>query len=110
MKVKDCTSLQWIANGKVIARKAITAKNGETAYVLDLDKIGGAEDFLYVRCELFGKGGCTLTQALVIDNGSAAELYTVDSSARARFAAFIDRLRALRIFVLLRVLMDKIAN
>lgn len=108
VRVTDCNTLQWIANGKVIARQAVDPQGGETTYVLDLDAIEGAEDFLYIRCELFGDGGCTLTQALVIDDGAAPQTYTPDTSPRARVASIFGRIRALRIFVLLRMLWDEI--
>ena len=110
VRVTDCTSLQWIANGKVIAKAAVDPQNGETAYTLDLDEIEGAQDFLYVRCELFGDGGCTLTQALVIDDGSTPETYTVDTSARAQIGSILDRIRALRIFALLRLIIDSLSH
>ena len=110
VRVTDCTSLQWIANGKVIAKAAVDPNNGETTYVLDLDKIDGAEDFMYVRCELFGEGGCTLTQALVIDDGSVPAAFSADASARAQLASIFDRIRSLRIFVLFRILWDRIAH
>ncbi|MBR4049106.1 MAG: hypothetical protein IKK09_01270 [Clostridia bacterium] len=64
---KDAQQIQFIANGKVIAKQALSG-NGE--YTLDLDTIEGAEDFLYVRAELLGEGGMCASQALVIDNGS----------------------------------------
>lgn len=63
---ENASEIQWIANGKVIMKKAI----GSDPVVLDLDQIDGAEDFLYVRAEIKGEGGMCLTQAFVIDNGS----------------------------------------
>lgn len=63
---ENADTVQWIADGKVIASGSIA--DGYDS--LDLDKIEGAENFSYVRAELFGKGGICLTQALVIDNGS----------------------------------------
>lgn len=65
VKTENADSLQWIANGKVISKGEIT--DGE--YTIDLDTIPGAEDFLYVRAEIIGEGGITVTQALTIDNG-----------------------------------------
>lgn len=53
---------------------------------MDLDTVEGAENFRYVRAELFGKGGICLTQALVIDNASEKQVYEEDRS----FAAFIE--------------------
>ena len=63
---KDSTTIQWIANGNVISKTAI----GSEPVTLDLDTISGASDFQYVRVELFGEGGLTISQALVIDDGS----------------------------------------
>lgn len=64
----DAKQIQWIADGKVIAKQAV---NGSGSYTLDLDTIAGAEDFTYIRAELLGDGGMCLTQAFVIDDGSA---------------------------------------
>ena len=110
VRAADCTSLQWIANGQIIAKQAIDPDAGETTYVLDLDTIEGAEDFLYIRCELFGDGGCTLTQALVIDDGSEPLTFTPDTSARAKAQSFWARIRSLRIFVLIRLILDRITH
>ncbi len=66
-KATDATSVQWIADGKVISK---TAVNGNGTVTLDLDTIAGAEDFSYVRVEAFGEGGLCSSQALVIDDGS----------------------------------------
>lgn len=62
----DCDTIKWIANGKIIAESAI----GTDAVTLNLDAIEGAEDFQYVRAELYGEGGMCLSQAFVIDNGT----------------------------------------
>lgn len=81
IKAENADTIQWIADGRVIASSDIT--NGE--FTLDLDSIEGAEDFTYIRAELFGKGGICLTQALTIDDGSAPLNY----SAPTGFAAII---------------------
>ena len=62
----DSNRIQWIANGKVIKEGPINAEN----LTIDLDAIEGSEDFQYVRAELYGEGGLTLSQAFVIDDGS----------------------------------------
>ncbi len=62
-------TVQFIANGEVIYKGAI----GSKGVTLNLDKIKGAEDFQYVRAEVFGEGGLCLTQALVIDNEPTEE-------------------------------------
>ena len=109
VRAADCSTLQWIANGRVIAKETADA-DGEMTYVLDLDAVEGAEDFLYIRCELFGEGGCALTQALVIERGAAAETYTYDTSVRAQVAAFVNRILSMRIFVLIRSIIDEITH
>ncbi len=67
----NADTIQWIADGKVIAKGSIA----DGAYSLDLDTIEGAENFTYIRAELFGEGGICLTQALVIDDGGEALSY-----------------------------------
>ena len=62
----DAQEIQFIANGKVIAKQAI----GNNAVTVDLDDVEGVEDFEYVRVELKGEGGMCLSQALIIDDGS----------------------------------------
>ncbi len=65
---KNAKTIQWIADGKVIRKAAV---DGSGADILDLDTIDGAEKFSYVRVELFGEGGMCISQAMVIDNGTA---------------------------------------
>ncbi|MBQ3537313.1 MAG: hypothetical protein IJA39_01930 [Clostridia bacterium] len=65
VETENADTLQWIANGKVISKGAVT----DGVYELDLDTIENAEDLLYVRAEILGEGGLTVTQALTIDNG-----------------------------------------
>ncbi|MCR5783227.1 MAG: hypothetical protein K6G90_10900 [Clostridia bacterium] len=109
VRAHDCGTLQWIANGKVIAKEQADG-NGEIVYTLDLDGIEGAEDFLYIRCELFGEGGCTLSQALVIDDGTEPQKYTPDDSVKAKAGSIWNRIRSLRIFVLIKLIWDEISE
>ncbi len=71
----DAKQVQWIADGKVIAKQAAS---GNGTFTLDLDTIEGAEDFTYIRAELLGDGGMCITQAFVIDDGSAPLEWTED--------------------------------
>ena len=69
---KEATRIQWIADGKIIKEYDVAdEKNASFDDVLDLDEIEGAENFTYVRVELFGEGGICASQAFVIDNGTA---------------------------------------
>ncbi len=67
VSAENSTTLQWIANGKVIFKADVT---GGQPVTINLDEIEGVEDFLYVRAELFGEGGICVSQAFVIDDGS----------------------------------------
>lgn len=67
-------TVQFIADGKVIYKSEIGSKD----ITLDLDTIDGAENFQYVRAEVFGEGGICLTQALVIDNDGVDEEFEKD--------------------------------
>lgn len=108
VRANNCKSIQWIANGKVIAQETVAQSADDTTYVLDLDSIEGAQDFLYIRCELLGDGGMTISQALTIDSGKAPLEYVVDTSAKAKVAQIWNRFTSIRLFVLFRVLIDKI--
>ncbi len=68
VSAENCNKIQWIADGKIIAEYDSNDVNFD--YTLDLDSINGAENFSYVRAELFGEGGLCISQALVIDDGS----------------------------------------
>ena len=110
IKAKNCYNIQWVANGEVIATQDIKQSGNETTYVLDLDKIEGAEDFMYIRCQLLGEGGLTLSQALVIDDGTEPMTYTPDTSFKAKLENFWYDILSLRIPVLIKLLIDKIFN
>ena len=110
VKARYCNNMQWVANGNVIASKDVTQSADETTYVLDLDRIEGAEDFLYIRCQLIGEGGLTLSQALVIDDGTAPLKYEPDTSFQAKLGVLRHKIRSLRIFVLIDLIVDKIKN
>ena len=86
----------WIADGKVIASGSIA--DGYDS--LDLDTIEGAEDFLYVRAEILGDGGMTLTQALTIDNGSEPLEFVEKTGTEALLEDIITILKSLRIGVI----------
>lgn len=110
VRANNCTELQWIANGKVIAHQTMEQSETDATYVLDLDSIDGAKDFLYIRCELFGEGGVTISQALVIDDGTAPKTYEADTSAQAKLDHIWYRIKSLRLFVLIQMLVDRVLS
>ena len=95
---KDADKLQFIANGKVIAKYDI----GSEEITLDLDTIEGAEDFLYVRAELLGDGGMTLTQALTIDDGSEPLTNCCKSALEVLWEEILTVLSSLRVIVIVQ--------
>lgn len=98
VSAKDADKLQFIANGKVIAKYDI----GEDAITLDLDTIEGAEDFLYVRAEILGEGGMTITQALTIDNGSEPLEFVEKTGVEALWEDILQVLSSLRLVVIVQ--------
>ncbi|MBR4726562.1 MAG: hypothetical protein IK080_01600 [Clostridia bacterium] len=107
VKYENANDLRWVANGNVIAREAV---DGAGEYTLDLDAIDGAEDFLYIRCQLMGEGGITLTQAFTIDDGSTPATYVRDESSAATAKRLSNQFFSLRFFVILKLLWDLIAD
>jgi len=101
---KDAQHIQFIANGKVIAKYDI----GEDAITLDLDTIEGAEDFLYVRAELLGEGGMTLTQALTIDNGTEPLEFQEKTGIEALIEDILTVLSSLRLVVIVQEIIKAI--
>lgn len=98
---ENAQTLQWIANGHVIK----TFEIGTEPVTIDLDEIDGAEDFLYVRAELFGEGGITISQALTIDNGEEKLSYERDSDF---IKDFIFALKSSRLWVIFQELIRAI--
>ncbi len=76
---ENADKLQWIADGKVIAVTDIT--NGEAS--IDLDEIEGAENFTYIRAELYGEGGVCLTQALKIERDEENLVFAEETGINA---------------------------
>ncbi|MBQ7596290.1 MAG: hypothetical protein IJU45_06470 [Clostridia bacterium] len=109
VKAKNCTTIQWIANGKIFASKTLEQSENETTYVIDLDQIENAEDFLYIRCELFGDGGSMISQALVIDDGTEPLEYVADNSFKAKLENLWHRFISLRIFAIIETLIYKLS-
>ena len=106
----NANDIRWVANGNVIDSAKVTESAESASYTIDLDEIKGAEDFLYVRCQLMGKGGITLTQAFVIDDGSEPLKYERDNSQEAQAKRASNQFFSLRIFVLIKKLWSLIAG
>ncbi len=92
----DAKQIQWIADGKVILKKPV---NGNGTLTLDLDKIENAEDYSYIRAELLGEGGMCITQAFVIDDGSAP-LEWKEAEEKTFFEKIVAWFMDTRIYVL----------
>ena len=96
VSAENASSIQWIANGKIIAESEI----GADAVTLDLDTIEGAEDFQYVRAELFGEGGVCISQALVIDDGSEKLTYEEEKTLCALLDKILFALESTRLWTI----------
>ncbi len=93
---ENASSIQWIANGKIIAESEI----GTAPVTLDLDTIDGAEDFQYVRAELYGEGGVCISQALVIDDGSEKLVYEEEKTLCSLFDKILFALESTRLWTI----------
>jgi hypothetical protein len=93
----NAKTVQFIADGKVIYKATI----GTEAVTLDLDTVEGAEDFSYVRAEVFGDGGLCLTQALIIDDGSEALSYDKAVNLSTIAEKFIFMLKSTRLWTII---------
>ncbi len=103
VEFENADDIRWVADGNVIDKAKIGAA-GTASYTLDLDTLTGAEDYLYVRCQIMGAGGITLTQAFAIDTGAEKPAYERDQSVAAVAARILRQFLSLRIFVLLKKL------
>lgn len=101
MSVENANRVQWIANGNVVAQDAV---DGTGTVTVDLAELKGSEDFLYIRAEIFGEGGCAASQPFAISNGSEALEYEKDDSLLTKLEYYWYRFTSLRIFVLFQEL------
>ena len=70
---KNTDKINWIADGKVI--RTDTRKFSDGTVISEVHLKDHADDIsCYVRAELVGEGGVTLTQAFVCDDGNMASL------------------------------------
>lgn len=107
VNARETDYIQWIANGKVIAKQNVTSADQEI--VLNLDEIENSEDFLYVRAELYGEGGLCASQALVIDDGETLT-YEKDTSFEALWDRFVYILSSTRLVVYVQEIVAAIAD
>lgn len=110
VSAENYNNIQWVADGKVISTQDITQTGDTTVSTLNLDEIAGAGDFTYIRCQLIGEDGITLTQAFAIDDGSEPLTYEPDTSFEAILDKIIYKFFSLRFFVLLNELWKAIAD
>ncbi len=101
MDVENADFVQWIANGKIVAK---TEVNGTGTSTIDLSQVEGSEEFLYVRAEIFGEGGCAASQPFTIDDGEADLVYEKDESLAAKIEYLWYRFISCRFFILFQEL------
>ncbi len=89
---KNCDTINWIADGEVI--KTTTSGNGVVSSTIKLRE--HSDDIsCYVRAELQGEGGKTLTQAFVCDDGNMDDLINRGPANTTVPVDFIQVLRSL---------------
>lgn len=110
VRYNNAYDIKWVADGNVIDSAEVDETADAAEYTIDLDTFEGAEDFLYVRCQIMGKGGITLTQAFVIDNGTSPKEYVRDESVAAYAKRISNQFFSLRIFVLFKKLWSLIVK
>lgn len=106
VRAHNADEIQFIANGKVIAKQAI----GAFPVILDLDRIDGAENFQYVRVELKGEGGMCLSQALVIDDGSEPLEFGEETGFVATIKNLFIQLKGTKLWTILQELVIAVKN
>lgn len=104
----NADNIKWVANGNVIFNENLTQSEENNTVTIDLDDIAGSEDYLYVRCQISGEGGITLTQAFIIDDGTEPLKYAKDESTAAVAKRLARQFTSTRIFVLLQKLFSLI--
>lgn len=94
VSVENAKQLQWIADGNVIMKCDV----GADTVVLDLDTVPGSGDFRYIRAEILGEGGICLTQALVIDDGTAPLVFDADEHTHGLYKRIVLWFRATKVY------------
>lgn len=99
----------WIADGKEIETAVSTDSESPLTCTLDLEA-HKSEISCYVRCQVTGRGGVTLTQPFICDDGNMARLITPDT--RTKLQKLTERtvyaLKSIRIVTLIdRIRKDK---
>ena len=102
-ELENASYVNWIANGRVIAKTQI---DGEGTALLDLDEFDTSE-MLYVRAEIYNENGMVFSQAMVIDHGNTPLEYTNEKTAAQKI---IFALKSTRIYVLFERLFMAIAK
>lgn len=101
--VGNTSYINWIANGKVIAKTQI---NGDGTAVLDLDEFD-TSDMLYVRAEIYNENGMVFSQPMTLDRGTAPLEYKNSKTAAEKI---VFALQSTRIYVLFEKLFKLIAK
>lgn len=106
MKVGNTDYVQWIANGKPLARNDV---NGDGVVTLDLDDFN-TDEMLYVRCEVYNENGMTYSQAITLDRGAEPLEYKPDTGFKATMQKVGFMLLSTRIYVIFAKLIGLIVK
>lgn len=103
----DTYNIKWIANGKIILDENISDSQINTTEI-NLDDIEGNDEFLYIRCQIIGKGGITLTQAFPITDDTKPLIYKRNNSLNSIFKRIVRQFLGTRNVVIIKTLFDSI--
>lgn len=106
LNVSNASYVQWIANGRPLARNDI---NGDGIITLDLDEFE-TDDMLYVRCEIYNENGMTYSQAITLDHGNEPLEYKPDTGINAIMKKVEFALTSTRVYVIIAKLISLIGK
>ena len=101
MDVENADFVQWIANGKIVAK---TEVNGTGTSTIDISALENADEILYVRAEIFGEGGCAASQPFAVEENIGTLTYEKDTSFMAKLEYLWYRFISNRFFILFQEL------
>ncbi|MDO4379292.1 MAG: hypothetical protein Q4D20_00295 [Clostridia bacterium] len=103
LKAENASYVNWISNGKVIAKNNLEAKPEAT---LDLDEFE-TSDMLYVRCEIYNENGMVFSQPIVLERGGEKPVYKSTKTAAEKLSF---ALKSTRLYVIVQKLVSLVKS
>ncbi len=103
LDVSNAEYVNWISNGKIIAKSDI---NGNGTATLSVDDYY-TDEMLYIRCEIYNENGMVFSQAITLDRGEAPKEY---SNEKTQLEQLVFALKSTKVFVLIQKLIEAVKN